>query len=177
MSTSWYAVFCKPRGEALAEANLSRQGYATYLPRVASERRKAGKWVASTEPLFPRYLFLSPRDDGHSLAPVRSTPGVTGLVRFGVQPAVVPAELIAELRACEAAASGAQAASGVAARQARRELFAPGALVKFMSGPFTGLEGVFGKASGAQRAIVLLELLGRMQDVSVERDWIVPAAA
>jgi len=177
VSAHWYAVFCKPRGEATAEANLLRQGYATYLPRMVSERRKAGKWVASSEPLFPRYLFLQPRDAGHSLAPVRSTLGVTGLVRFGMQPAVVPAALIEELRACEAAASGDGAMSGVAGQQTRRELFAPGALVKFMSGPFAGLEGIFGKASGAQRAIVLLELLGRMQDVSVERDWIVPAAA
>ena len=177
MSAHWYAVFCKPRGEATAEANLLRQGYNIYLPRLVSERRKAGKWVPSTEPLFPRYLFLQPRDATHSLAPVRSTLGVTGLVRFGVQPAVVPAALIEELRACEAAGSGGQDANGVGGQQTRRELFAPGAQVKFMTGPFAGLEGIFSKASGAQRVIVLLELLGRMQDVTVARDWIVPAAA
>ncbi len=173
MSAPWYAVFCKPRGEATAEANLQRQGYATYLPRITAERRRAGKWVACVEPLFPRYLFLRPRDAAHSLAPVRSTLGVTGLVRFGLQPAVVPAALIAELRACEAAAL----AGKDAAKLPHHELFAPGTVVKFMTGPFAGLEGIFGKASGADRAIVLLELLGRMQDVTVERDWIVPAAA
>ncbi len=177
MNAPWYAVFCKPRGEVTAEANLLRQGYSTYLPRVLSERRRAGKWVACAEPLFPRYLFLAPRDAAHSLAPVRSTLGVTGLVRFGLKPAVVPAALIEELRACEAAARGEQGASGVAGQQTRREFFAPGAAVRFMTGPFAGLEGIFGTASGAQRVIVLLELLGRTQDVSVERDWIVPAAA
>ena len=176
MSAHWYAVFCKPRGEATAEANLLRQGYSVYLPRLASERRKAGKWVASSEPLFPRYLFLQPRDATHSLAPVRSTLGVTGLVRFGAQPAVVPAALIEELRACEAAAAEG-AASNTSPALRRREPFAPGAQVKFMSGPFAGLEGIFSEASGAERALVLLDLLGRMQQVSVERDWIVPAAA
>ena len=177
MSAHWYVVFCKPRGESTAEANLLRQGYSVYLPRLASERRKAGKWVASSEPLFPRYLFLQPRDAAHSLAPVRSTLGVTGLVRFGVQPAVVPAALIEELRACEAAGSGDGAASVAPGQPTRRELFAPGAQVKFMTGPFAGLEGIFSEASGAERALVLLDLLGRMQQVSVERDWIVPAAA
>ncbi len=43
MNAPWYAVFCKPRGEATAEANLLRQGYNIYLPRLVSERRKAGK--------------------------------------------------------------------------------------------------------------------------------------
>ncbi len=171
MSAPWYAVFCKPRGEATAEINLLRQGYITYLPRLRSERRRAGKWVECVEPLFPRYLFLRPRDAAHSLAPVRSTLGVTGLVRFGVQPAVVPPALIEQLRASEAAAGE------VPGQPARSDLFAPGAAVKFMSGPFAGLEGIFGKANGTERVIVLLEILGRMQDVDVERDWIVPAAA
>ena len=173
MSAPWYAVFCKPRGEETAEANLMRQGYATYLPRLRSEKRRAGKWVACVEPLFPRYLFLRPRDASHSLAPVRSTLGVTGLVRFGMQPAVVADALIEELRACEAAAGAGNASEPLRCK----ELFAPGAAVKFMTGPFAGLEGIFGKASGAERVIVLLELLGRTQNVTVERDWIVPAAA
>ena len=180
MSAPWYVAFCKPRGEAVGEANLQRQGYATYLPRLVGERRRAGKWVACVEPLFPRYLFLQPRDAGHSLAPVRSTLGVCGLVRFGMQPAVVPAALIEELRAAEAEAraegEGGHPA-GARSHPRCRELFTPGATVKFMTGPFAGLAGIYGKASGADRAIVLLELLGRMQDVTVERDWIVPAAA
>jgi transcriptional antiterminator RfaH len=95
----WYTVFCKPHGEKTAETNLENQGYAVYLPRLLTSRRRAGKWVKRIEPLFPRYLFLRPRDARQSLAPVRSTLGVTSLVRFGGQPAVVPDVVVDALRA------------------------------------------------------------------------------
>ena len=67
---TWYAVMCKPRQEVLAEANLVNQGYRVYLPRLATQNRRAGKWIDTIEPLFPRYLFISPKDEQQSLAPV-----------------------------------------------------------------------------------------------------------
>lgn len=163
----WHAALCKPRREALAEANLANQGYRVFLPRLATQRRRGGRWVDSVEPLFPRYLFVSARDERQSLAPVRSTLGVCGLVRFGGQPAVIPQGVIETLHARQDPASGAIA---------RRSPFAPGARVTFRAGPFAGLEGVFEMESGLERAYVLLELLGKLNKVQVSRDWLVPAA-
>lgn len=163
----WYAVLCKPRREALAEENLLRQGYGVFLPRLAVQRRRAGRWADSVEPLFPRYLFVATVDARQSLAPVRSTLGVCGLVRFGAQPAVVPGGVIEALRARQDPADG---------TLARRSPFAPGARVAFRAGPFAGLEGVFEMESGLERAFVLLELLGKLNKVQVSRDWLVPAA-
>jgi transcriptional antiterminator RfaH len=165
--TQWYAVFCKPRGEETAETNLENQGYIVYLPRLLNRIWRAGKRVQRIEPLFPRYLFLKRRDAAQSLAPVRSTLGVTGLVRFGGQPAVVSGELIEALRAREEPASG---------THVRRALFQPGAPVKFAAGPFAGLEAIFGKETGAERVTVLLEMLGKTNRLQVDRDWLVPAA-
>ena len=42
------------------------------------------------EPLFPRYLFLNAIADQQSLGPVRSTRGVSTLVRFGLELARLP---------------------------------------------------------------------------------------
>ena len=39
--SAWYAVMCKPRQEALAETNLANQGYRVYLPRLATQSRRA----------------------------------------------------------------------------------------------------------------------------------------
>ena len=55
-----YAVVCKPRCEARAEFNLVNQGYQVFLPRLAAQTRRNGKWVDSLEPLLPRYLFNPP---------------------------------------------------------------------------------------------------------------------
>ncbi len=163
----WYTVFCKQRGEETAEANLGNQGYTVYLPRLLTQHRRAGKWVDRLDPLFPRYLFLQPRDAAQSLAPVRSTLGAVGLVRFGGQPATMSNALIEELRARLDPATG---------MHARRTVFKPGTIVKFVEGPFSGLEGIFSKETGEERVIVLLDMLGKMNSLRVNRDWLVLAA-
>ena len=163
----WHAALCKPRREALAEANLLKQGYRVYLPRLATQRRRAGHWVDSVEPLFPRYLFVAASNERQSLAPVRSTLGVSGLVRFGGQPAVIPDAVVESLHARQDQATGACA---------RRSQFTPGARVEFRAGPFAGLEGVFEMEAGLERVYVLLELLGKLNKVRVTRDWVVPVA-
>ena len=78
MTSRWHAVLCKPRREALAEANLRNQGLEVYLPRMVGLRRRSGRWEQRIEPLFPRYLFLNEGDGGRGLASVRSTLGVFG---------------------------------------------------------------------------------------------------
>lgn len=165
--TGWYTVFCKPRGESTAEANLNNQGYTVYLPRLLTQRRRAGKWVNLIQPLFPRYLFLKPRDGEQSLSPVRSTLGVASLVGFGTQPALVPNDVIAGLRAQEDAAAGVHVF---------RRNFQPGDAVKLLDGPFCGLQAIFDKETGEERVIVLLELLGKMNSLTVERRWLAPTA-
>ncbi len=162
----WYAVLCKPRREALAEENLLRQGYRVFLPRLATQRRRGGRWVDAVEPLFPRYLFAAAGSAAQSLAPVRSTLGVCGLVRFGAEPAVIPEEVVEALRARQAEGEGACA---------RRAPFQRGDAIGFGAGPFAGLQGVFEIEAGEARAFVLLEFLGKLNKVRVERDWLVPA--
>lgn len=164
---NWYAIFCKPRGEETAETNLKNQGYVVYLPRLLTQRHRAGKWVDRIEPLFPRYLFLKPRDTEQSLGPVRSTFGVSNVVRFGSQPAVVSDDLIEHLRERE---------ESVAGVVVHRTVFNAGSAVKFVCGPFSGLEAIFSKEAGTERVIVLLEILGKMNSLRVDRDWLVPAA-
>jgi transcriptional antiterminator RfaH len=164
----WYAVLCKPRQETLAEANLANQGFAVYLPRLKTPRRRARRWVDIVEPLFPRYLFVGAELETKSLAPIRSTKGVSGLVRFGPEPAVVPAHLIAALRQREDAATG--------LHDCAQPLFTPGERVKLLHGPLTGLEGVFAAETGDLRVIVLMEMLGRLNKLEVSRDWVAAAA-
>jgi len=166
-ATDWYAILTKPRRETLAEENLRNQGYHVYLPRLQIEQRRNGRWITAVEPLFPRYLFVRAANARQSFAPVRSTPGVAQLVNFGGLPATVPADVIDALKGREDPAT---AACG------RRRAFGPGDAVAFRAGPFAGLEGIFAAESGEQRVVVLLELLGKLNRVKVDRNWLVPAA-
>jgi len=167
-SERWYAVCCKPRQEAVAEENLLRQGFQVYLPRIRIRQRRRGQWLDAVEVLFPRYIFIRVDPQRRSTATVRSTRGVLGLVRFGGQPAVVPDEVMQALLRREDAASG--------LHQDRRPLFRSGEAVKLVDGPLSGMEAVFTQQDGEQRVILLLELLGKANRVSVNRDWIARAA-
>jgi transcriptional antiterminator RfaH len=164
----WYAVSCKPRQEAVAEENLLRQGFHVYLPRIRIRQRRRGHWLDAVEVLFPRYIFIRVDTMRRSTATVRSTRGVVGLVRFGGQPAVVPDAVMAALRQREDAASG--------LHEDKRPLFKAGEAVKLVEGPLAGLEAIFTQQDGDKRVILLLELLGKVNKVTVSRDWITRAA-
>ena len=164
----WYAVCCKPRQETIAEVNLLRQGYHVYLPRIRMRLRRRGHWIDAVEILFPRYIFIRLDPLRRSTASVRSTRGVVGLVRFGGQPATVPNEVMGALLQREDAGSG--------LHQDQRPLFSTGEAIKLVEGPLTGMEGVFAQQDGDKRVIVLLELMGKANKVTVSRDWIARAA-
>jgi hypothetical protein len=89
---NWYLVHTKPRQEEIALANLERQGYECYLPQMRIERVRRRKAEVTTEPMFPRYLFirLDSSDQGKSWSPIRSTLGVSQLVHFGIAWPVSP---------------------------------------------------------------------------------------
>ena len=159
---NWYAVHTKTRQEVTAEKNLQRQGFETYAPKIRLRRRKRDKWAKVVEPLFPRYLFIRVDPDQHSLAPVRSTLGVSGLVQFGHRLQPVPEAVIAYLKQSEDPRTGQYHADQWPHR--------PGNAVDILGGPFAGLTGIFQAVAGDDRAMVLIELLGRYNRIDVPMD-------
>lgn len=161
----WLVVTCKPRQETIAQENLLRQGFTVYLPRIQVKKRNKDKWIDKVEALFPRYLFIQLDTDLKSIAPVRSTRGVVGVVRFGEQPAVIADELIAAIRQRENPQSN--------LHQETKALFAPGERVSFAGANFAGLEGIFLADDGEKRVIIMLEMLGKLNKVSILKDDVV----
>jgi transcriptional antiterminator RfaH len=154
----WYLVYTKPRQESVAKLNLERQHYSVYLPLVRHSRKRLGRRIDVIEPLFPRYLFIELSTQTDNWGPIRSTVGVSSLVRFGAEPAAVPGQLIACLRARD----NEQGVQLLAPRA-----FAEGDSVRIAAGPMWGYEGIFLATTGKQRVMVLLEILGKQTRVSV----------
>lgn len=160
----WSVVICKPRQESVAFENLARQNFCVYLPRIKIRKRRAGRWIDSVEPLFPRYLFIKINMLLQNTAPIRSTLGVVSLLRFAQTLAVLPDAVISAIQAREDAAT--------CLLQDQRQQFKVGEAVQVIEGPLKGLEGLFNQARGDGRVMVLLELLGQMNRVVIQRDWI-----
>ena len=155
---NWYVVATKTREEEKARVNLERQGYSVLLPKLSLKKRRKGHWQVVTESLFPGYLFVALELGEDDPAPIRSTVGCIGLVRFAHVYTPVPGELIESLQAIESEANDVEAP------------FKPGDKVRFVSGPFAGIEAVFDMARGGDRAQVLLQLLGKDQRITVGID-------
>jgi transcriptional antiterminator RfaH len=154
----WFLVHCKPRSEKLALANLERQGYTHYFPEILTCVRTVRGWQERISPLFPRYLFVRVFTGHQALAPVRSTLGVTDVVRFGGRYARVPRRVIAALQARADALTGLH-------RVVEGSPLVRGVPVRIVSGMFDGLEGIFVRSSGTERVVVLLDLLGASSQV------------
>ena len=159
MSAQWFAVQSKPRQEASAKLQLERQGYHVYLPMITVRKRTRAAWTSSVEPLFPRYLFVNANITEQSLAPIRSTMGVSGLVRFGNVLRPVPDAVVHYLQQAEASQSSLTGEESWP--------FQVGDKVAVLEGPFAGLTAVFEGAQPKARAIILIELLGRQNAVEV----------
>jgi len=157
-ATHWYLAYTKPRCEHTASAQLARQGYAVYLPLYKTLVRTAEGMAVRHGPMFPRYVFFRPGSAGQSIAPVRSTLGVSHVVRFGVAPATVDDSLVAALRGFEQQREQASPADLSALKAGRR--------VVVCAGPLKGLEGLVSATAG-KRITVLLDVLGRQTRVSV----------
>ena len=154
----WYVVATRPKQESIARDHLTRQGYRVLLPEIRLKKRRQNRWVAVVEPLFPGYLFVQITFGKDDSTLIRSTRGCRDLVRFGEYPPPVPASVLEELT------------NQAASVRDGESLFVTGDHVRLDSGAFAGVTAVFDMARGDDRAQVLIEMLGKVQKVTIDSD-------
>lgn len=153
----WYLVYSRPRRERVAIQNLERQGYESYLPLIQRHRRRQGRRIIQIEPMFPRYLFIHLDAETDNWSPIRSTKGVSTLVKFGLQPAVVPHHLVEGLKSRDNKDGIQKLLPGD---------FKPGHRVRIGEGPLMGYEGIFLAKSSQERVTILLNIVNKYRRVS-----------
>ncbi|MEF8721826.1 transcription termination/antitermination protein NusG [Candidatus Accumulibacter phosphatis] len=156
--TPWYVCLTKPRREALAVRKLEEQGYEVFLPMLTHWEKTRAGWAKRQQVMFPRYGFVRCARPEQSIGPIRSTPGVSGLVSFGVLPAILDDGTLAAIRS-------------LAERQARKveekvNPFQAGDSVEVAAGPLKGMSGIV-SAVAEERVTIMLGLLGREKPVAV----------
>ena len=124
------------------------------------DRRRAAGSRTWNKPLFPRYLFLNATPEVQSLATVRSTRGVVGLVRAGFELIKIPASVIVGLKARMHPTNGLIPLNSIGQNN--------GDKVRVFDGPFAALEGVFKERRGRTRSLLLLEIFGRETAVEID---------
>jgi transcriptional antiterminator RfaH len=129
---------------------------------ITLQKVRRAKLANITEPMFSRYLFLRKSAAMEDLSVVRSTLGVSQLVRFGLVPAKVPHAWVEAMRAQPVV---------------QETLHQKGDKVVLGDGMLKGLEAVYMQPDGELRAMVLIELLSKPHLISYETASLLPSSA
>ena len=164
---NWYLIYAKPRQEKSAVENLLRQEYEVYFPQIRMWRTRHGNRQLVVEPLFPRYLFIHLDSHSDNWAPIRSTLGVTSLVRFGAEPAHVPDALVDYLKSRHNA-------EGL--HEWAQPTLTIGGRTRVISGPLAGYEGILIAKSSRERVVILMDLAGGQVRARMHPDLVEPVA-
>ena len=155
-----YLIQFKPNSYRLAERNLHRQGFETFLPMQKITRRKASRFVSDLKPLFPGYMFVSVNSDLAPWRTINSTIGVSKLVSFEGKPKPLPLQLISGLMLrCDA--------SGILLPP---KSLSEGDSVEMLTGPFANFIATVDTIDPEQRIWVLLDFMGQKTRMQVTAD-------
>ena len=154
---NWYLVQLKSNSHRLAEQNLNRQGFETFLPMQEVISRKASRFVNNLRPLFPGYMFVSVNIDLAPWQKINSTRGVSRLLSFNGQLKPLPLPLILGLKSrCDSSGNV------LSPKRLHR-----GDQVELLKGPFAHFVATVETIDIKQRIWVLMELMGQETRIQV----------
>ena len=162
-SNLWYVVQFKPNSHRLAELNLNRQGFKTFIPVQEVSKRRLSGFVSSIIPLFPGYMFVSFNLKEPFWIKIRSTIGVLRLVGIGGEPKNVPSYIIEEImQMCDH--SGKFRPS---------KPLAKGDDVRIIRGPLADFFAKIERIHDSKRVHVLLKFMGHVTKGDVQLNQLV----
>lgn len=158
--TTWVLARFKPNSHSIAERNLARQGFRTFLPTQEESKRARDKFITQMRPLFPGYPFVALDLLQGGWRAVNSTYGITRLVSLGKEPTPVALDLVSQLMLrCD--------------REGKLlppKLLKPGDEVMLAKGPFTDFVAAIERIEPDRRVYVLMELKGSKRRMAVSAE-------
>ena len=161
----WYLIQFKPNSHRLAERNLHRQGFQTFLPMQKITRRKASLFVNDLKPLFPGYMFVNVNSDLAPWRAINSTIGVSRLVSFVGKPKPLPLQLI----------SGLMLRCDTSGTLLPPKSLNEGDSVEMLTGPFANFVATVDTIDPEQRIWVLMDFMGQKTRMQVTADQLLLA--
>lgn len=154
---SWFLLQFKPNSYRLAERNLRRQGFETFLPMQEITKRKSRRFVNGLRPLFPGYMFVAINSDSKPWYKINGTLGVSHLVSFEAKPKPVPVNLIYNLmKRCDK--------EGIMSPKTSLQ---KGDQVSLLTGPFADFIGKVEDIDADQRIWILMDFMSQSTRISV----------
>ena len=155
---AWLVVYTKSQKETLAHDHLKRQGFLTYCPMVRKEIKYKLKAKIKPLPLFPRYLFIQANEIAlKKIHLIRSTVGVSRLILKDAKPIYIKDEILDAIRHAEKGYLGQV-----------ETFFNAGDSVIVNEGIYKDIEAIYQNNDGLERAVLLLNLLQKDVELTIE---------
>ena len=145
----WVLIYTKARQEMIANENLIKQGYKTFLPLIAPSNRNEKR---SLVPVFPRYLFAQINLELDNWANIKSSIGVSNIVMFSEKFTSIPSNIIQLMQ-------DKLDESGVYREDFSVVDYQEGDSVSIKGGRFAGIDAIFLSKKSNDRVRLLLKLL------------------
>lgn len=157
-ATRWYAAGVFPGKEGIAEQNLQKQGFASFVPRYGKTVRHARRLETRAAAYFPGYMFVALDIGLQRWRSVNGTFGVRSLVMQAERPLPVPPGLVERFIASTGEDGLLDFSAGLVA----------GASVRILSGPFAEMIGRLDRLDSTGRARVLIAIMNGEIPVDLE---------
>ena len=160
MSKEWFILQFKSNSHHKAARNLNQQGFETFLPLHDTTSRKLSRFINTTKPLFPGYMFIRfdrIESDWHK---INNTYGVSRLITFNSILKSIPTTFVDSLMMrCD-----------LSGKLLPIKKLKKGDHVTVLKGPFANFFATIEKYEADQRIWILMDLMGRKTKIQTPSD-------
>jgi len=160
MSKEWFILQFKSNSHHLAVKNLNRQGFETFLPLHETTSRRLSRFINTSKPLFPGYMFIKFDKLESEWHKINSTYGVSRLITFNSILKSMPIGFVDSL----------MKRYDLSGKLLPIQKLKKGDQVTVLTGPFANFIATVEKYEDDQRIWVLMDLMGRKSKIQATTD-------
>ena len=160
MSKEWFILQFKSNSHHLAAKNLNRQGFETFLPLHDTTSRRLSRFINTSKPLFPGYMFIKFDRAESEWHKINSTYGVSRLITFNSILISIPTIFVDSL----------MKRYDLSGKLLPIQKLKKGDQVTLLTGPFANFIATVEKYEADQRIWILMDLMGRKTKIQTPSD-------
>ena len=160
MSKEWFILQFKSNSHHQATKNLNRQGFETFLPLHDTTSRKLSRFVNTSKPLFPGYMFIKFNRAESEWHKINNTYGVSRLITFNSHLKSIPTKFVDSL----------MKRYDLSGKLLPIKKLKEGDQVAILKGPFANFIATVEKYEADQRIWILMDLMGRKTKIITPSD-------
>ena len=160
MSKEWFILQFKPNSHHLATKNLNQQGFETFLPFCDTTSRRASRFINTSQPLFPGYMFITFDRAEPKWHKINSTYGVSRLITFNSILKSIPNTFVNDLKK----------RYDLSGKLLPIKKLKKGDHVRVLKGPFANFIATIEDYEADHRIWILMDLMGRKTKIQVPSD-------